>query len=155
MGAPMEWGGTQWAQAQLGGPLFPVPRYPSFIWLLGFPLQRLPECFKSLLSAGFLPGNKPHPGGAERRKQSDGQRPNGGGSGAAASLPPAQPHSQPPGGGDLPILPQAHPSRPRQKGCAKIPRGAPARGHPLAWHRSGHRTRKGTLVPRQGRDSRA
>lgn len=134
------------------GPLFPVPRYPGFIWLLSFPLQRLPERFKSLLSAGFLPGNKPHPGGAERRKQSDGQRPNGAGSGAAASLPPAQPrpHPQPPGGGDLPILPWAHPSHPRQKGCAKIPHGAPTRGLPLAWHCSGRRTRKGTLVPRQG-----
>lgn len=75
------------------GPLFPVPRYPGFIWLLSFPLQRLPERFKSLLSAGFLPGNKPHPGGAERRKQSDGQRPNGAGSGAAASLPPSHPAS--------------------------------------------------------------
>lgn len=89
----MEWGGHTVGTSPARGPLFPVPRYPGFIWLLSFPLQRLPECFKSLLSAGFLPGNKPHPGGAERRKQSDGQRPNGAGSGAAASLPPSRPAS--------------------------------------------------------------
>ncbi|KAM6357045.1 uncharacterized protein FN964_006116 [Alca torda] len=45
----------------------------------GFPLQRRPEHFKSVLLPGFLPGNKPRPGDIESKKKNksgiNGQQP--------------------------------------------------------------------------------